>query len=63
MDGVEIRTGDVNSTQDQVRSDVALVVEQMLFQHPESCTHTGLKAIGQSYCGSTHTVVNVASFF
>ena len=62
VDGVQVRTGDVDSTQDQVCSDVAPVVEQMLLQHPESRTHTRLKTIVQSYCGSA-IVVNAASFF
>ena len=45
--GVEVGASDIHSTQDEVGPNVALVVEQMLFQHTESCTHTRLQGGGE----------------
>ena len=42
MDSVEVGSSDVYPSQHQVGANVALVVEEVLLQHPEGRSHSGL---------------------
>ena len=42
MHGVEVGPCAVHPSQDKIGSDIALVVEQVLLQHSQSCDHTRL---------------------
>lgn len=43
MNCVEVGSGAVHSSHDKIRSNVALVLEQVLLQHPQSSHHTRLE--------------------
>lgn len=47
VDGVEADAGGIDTSDDEVSADVALVAEEILFEHGHACNNTGGSAGGE----------------